>query len=221
MRSVEKTQGNLVLNLNTCAKFITIKIIKRVSMTDQQNSNQIVREFKQLDVKEPDPSSLNVRELRGRNISKELHTPSIRQPPPGPIHLHGTVQNLVKRIFAYHNHLPQSSSDLDTDQDEIIDEMLKQVVQTVNWLLLKTTTGNPASNLDSSNTPHDNTSDRQSTPTLNTSSSDIHKHITTSPKDTYKPDWFEHIVTNLIKNFEKKKTNYYGHRCFIIFPHPT
>ena len=76
--------------------------------------------------------------------------------------------------------LPHSSSDLDTDQGEIIDKILKQVSQRVNKMLLKTTTGNPASNLDSSDTPHDNTSDRQSAPSLNTI--DIHKHTTTSLK---------------------------------------
>ena len=74
----------------------------------------------------------------------------------------------------------QCSVDLDTDQGEIIDEMLKQAVQTVNQTLLKITTGSPASNLDSRDTPHDNTSDRQSAPTLTTS--DIHKHTITSPK---------------------------------------
>ena len=42
----------------------------------------------------------------------------------------------------------------------------------------------PASYVDSSDTPHDNTSDRQSAPTLNTS--DIHKHTTTSPKNKKK-----------------------------------
>ena len=41
---------------------------------------------------------------------------------------------------------PQSSSDLDADQGEIIDEMIKQVLQTVNQTLLKTTTGSPTSN---------------------------------------------------------------------------
>ena len=44
-------------------------------MADQKNSNQIVRELKWLDAKEPDPSSLNVKKLRGRNVNEELHTP--------------------------------------------------------------------------------------------------------------------------------------------------
>ena len=46
-----------------------------------EQNNQVARELKQLDVKEPDPSSLNVRELRGWSVNKELHTLSIRQPP--------------------------------------------------------------------------------------------------------------------------------------------
>ena len=82
-----------------------------------------------------------------------------------------------------------------------------------------TTTGNPNSNLDSSEVPHDNTSDRQSAPTLDTS--DVQKQTITSPKDTYKSDSTKHIHTNCIRNFEKKKqnkTNCCGHRCFITFP---
>ena len=42
---------------------------------------------------------------------------------------------------------PKSSSDLDTDQDDIIDETIKQVAQSVNQMLLKKSTGNPTSNL--------------------------------------------------------------------------
>ena len=41
----------------------------------------------------------NVRELKGRNVSEELHNPSIRQPPPGPICVHSTVNNLEKNIW--------------------------------------------------------------------------------------------------------------------------
>ena len=43
--------------------------------------------------------------------------------------------------------LPQSSSDLDTDQGQIIDKTGKQVVQIVNQMLHKTTTGSLNSNL--------------------------------------------------------------------------
>ena len=67
-------------------------------MAHQKNANQVVRELKQLDAKEPDPSLLNVRELRGRNANEELHIPSIRQLPPGPICVHSTVQNIEKNI---------------------------------------------------------------------------------------------------------------------------
>ena len=44
-------------------------------MADQKNTNQVVRELKWLDAKEPDPSLLNLRQLRGRNVNEELHTP--------------------------------------------------------------------------------------------------------------------------------------------------
>ena len=65
-------------------------------MTDQKNQNQVVRELKWLDVKEPDPSIINVQELRSRNFNEELYTPSIRQPPCGPIHAPGTIKTLKK-----------------------------------------------------------------------------------------------------------------------------
>ena len=42
-------------------------------MTDQKNSNQVVIELKWLDAKEPDPSSLNLKELRGRKMSMRNH----------------------------------------------------------------------------------------------------------------------------------------------------
>ena len=89
------------------------------------------------------------------------------------------------------------------DQGEIIDEMIKQVVQTVNQTLLKTTTGSPSSNLDLSDTSHDNTPDRQSVPTLNTT--EIHKHTATSPKHTYIPDSSENSLTHPVTNFEQTK----------------
>ena len=41
-------------------------------MADQKNLNHVVRELKSLNVKEPDPSSLNVRKLRGRNVNEEF-----------------------------------------------------------------------------------------------------------------------------------------------------
>ena len=113
-----------------------------------EQNNPVTRELKWLNVKESDPSSLNVQELRDRSVSEELHMPSIIQPPPGPIHVHGAVQNskingiclpqpinqstpvLVSSIS------PQSSSDLDTDQSDIIDNTIKQVARSVNQMLL-------------------------------------------------------------------------------------
>ena len=54
-------------------------------MTYQKNSNQVVRELKWLDVKEPDPSIIYVPELKGRNVNEEANTPFVRQPTQGPI----------------------------------------------------------------------------------------------------------------------------------------
>ena len=68
-------------------------------MAEQKNANQVIRELKWFDVKDPDPSSLNVSELRDRNVSEELHTTFIRQPTQGLIHVHSTIQNLEKKII--------------------------------------------------------------------------------------------------------------------------
>ena len=77
---------------------------------------------------------------------------------------------------------PQSTSDLDMDQGEIIEETIIQVVQSVNQTLLKTTTGNPSNNLTSSDSSHDGTPGRQSVPTLN--QSDIHTQTKAPPTHT-------------------------------------
>ena len=93
--------------------------------------------------------------------------PSIRKPPPGPIHVHGAVQNskingscLPPPInqstpMSVSSILPKSSSDLDTDQGDITDETIKQVAQSVNQMLLKTSTDNPTSNLTQNDPQHD------------------------------------------------------------------
>ena len=39
---------------------------------------------------------INVWKLRGRDVNEELHSPSTRQPPSGPIHVQSTVQTLDK-----------------------------------------------------------------------------------------------------------------------------
>ena len=57
--------------------------------------------------------------------------------------------------------LPQSSSDLDTDQGDIIDETIKQVAQSINQTMLKTSRSNPISNLNQNYPPHDNIANRQ------------------------------------------------------------
>ena len=75
-------------------------------MTDQKNSNQVVRELEWLDVKEPDPSIIKIWELRGRNINKELHTPAIRHPPQAQLCVQSTVQILDKK----HLSLPPQSA---------------------------------------------------------------------------------------------------------------
>ena len=59
--------------------------------------------------------------------------------------------------------LPQSSSDLDMDQYDIIDETIKQVAQLVNKTLPKTNTGNPISSLTQNNPQHNTVTDIQTT----------------------------------------------------------
>ena len=178
-------------------------------MTDQKNSNQVVRELKQLDSRKPDPSLLNIREMTGRNINEELHIPSIRQPHPGPIHVLSTVHNLEKNICLpppisqstpalVNTILPQSSSDLDTDGVKSLMNYSKNV-QIFNQTLLMTTTGNPTSNLYSNKITHDNISDRQLTPM-----NDIKMQTIAPPKDTYKLYSSKHIHINSITTFEKK-----------------
>ena len=134
--------------------------------------------------------------------------PSIRQPPPGPIHVHGAVQNskvdgiclpppmnqstpaLVSSI------LPQSSSDWDTDQGDIKDEAIKQVAQSVYQMLLKTSTGNSTSNITPSDFPHDMTLDRQSIPNL--SPNDIHTQMNAQPTHIYRAAASKDNVTHQI-----------------------
>ena len=124
-----------------------------------EQNNQVARQPKRLDAKELDPTSLNVRELRGRGVSEVLHMPSIRQPASGPIHVHGAIQN--SKLYgmclphpvnqstpaSIRSILPHSSLHLDKDQGDIIDETIKQVAQSVNQTLPKTSTGNPISTL--------------------------------------------------------------------------
>ena len=68
-------------------------------------------------------------------------------------------------------------------------------------MLLKTTTDSPTSNLDSSKTPHDDTSDSQSASTLNTS--DIHKHITKKLLQIRLIQTHPHKLLQILKNKTK------------------
>ena len=109
-----------------------------------EQNNQVAREFKWLDAKELHPSSLNVRELRGRGVNEELHMPSIRQ-----AQYMCMVQFKIKKIngicfpppinqstpVSVSSISPQWSSDLDIDQGDIIDETIKQVAQSVKCYL--------------------------------------------------------------------------------------
>ena len=67
-----------------------------------KQNNQVARGLKQFGVKEPDPSSLNVRELRHSSVNEELHMPSIRHPSPGPIHVHGAIK--IQKLMALASH---------------------------------------------------------------------------------------------------------------------
>ena len=137
-----------------------------------EQNNQVARELNWFDAKELDPSSLNVRKLRSRRPNEELHTPFIRQPTPGTIGVHGTVQNSKINGICLPSPInqstpalvtsssQQSSSGFDTDQGEIIDKTIKQAAQPVNQMLLKTTIGNSTTNLTLSNSLQDRTLDR-------------------------------------------------------------
>ena len=80
--------------------------------------------------------------------------------------------------------MPHSSSDLDTDQAAIIDETIKQVAQSVNQMLLKTSTGKYTSNITPSDSTQDRTPDRQSVSDLNPA--DIPTQPNTQPTNTYR-----------------------------------
>ena len=141
--------------------------------------------------------------------------PSIREPPSGPMHVHGVVQNSkINGIClpppinqstpaSLSSSPPQSSSDLDTDQGVIIDETIKQVAQSVNQMLLKTIIGNSTNNLTPSNSSQDRTLDRESIPTLNPN--DIHTQTKTQTTHIYIPVSHENSIIHQFTNFEQTK----------------
>ena len=97
--------------------------------------------------------------------------------------------------------LPQSISDLDTDKSDITDETIKQVTQSVNQMLLKTSIGNSTCNITPSSSPHDRTPDRQSIPNLNPN--DIHTQTNTQPTHTYKAASPKNNITHPVTIFEQ------------------
>ena len=159
-------------------------------MADQKKLNHAVRDLKQLNAKEPDPSIINVQELRGRNVNDKLHATSIRPPPPGPVHVQSTVQTLDKKNLSLLPPInqstpalvtaisPESSSDLDTDQGEALDETLRKVVQMFNQTILMTAS-------------------------LHLEHKWQSKTITTPQKDSYDADPIDHIGTDPIINFKR------------------
>ena len=65
-----------------------------------EQNNKVARELKWFNMKEPDPTSLNVRELRGMSVIEELHTyPPLNIHPQCPICVHSAVQNLKKKTM--------------------------------------------------------------------------------------------------------------------------
>ena len=105
----------------------------------------------------------------------------------------------------------QSSLDLDTDKGDIINETVKQVVQSVNETLLETSTGNPTSQLTQNDLPQDRIPNRQSI--LDPNPSDIHTQNNTQPTHTYRPASPKNSITHPGTNIEQAKKNHNGHRC--------
>ena len=139
--------------------------------------------------------------------------PSIRQPTLGPICVHGASQNSEMNGICLpppvnqstpasgSSILPQPSSDFDTDQGDIIDNTIKQVAQSVNQMLLRTSQGNPISNLTPNNPPHDGIPNRQSI--LDQNPSDIHTQTHSQLILTDQPHLKHHC--NPVTNFEHAK----------------
>ena len=123
-----------------------------------KQTNQMNRELKQLDARETDPFFLYVRELRGRTVNEESLMPLLREPTPGPTHVHSAIQNpkttnnYLPAPVGYSTPAsissisPQSSSYLDTNHGDMIDDIIKQVTHTINQNLLTSNAGNNSTN---------------------------------------------------------------------------
>ena len=95
--------------------------------------------------------------------------------------------------------LPQSISDLDMDQGDIIDETIKEVAQSVNQTLLKTSTGNSISTLTQTDLPHDDNA------TIIQSSHDSYPSANTQPSHTQWPVSPKKNIMHLDTSFEQAK----------------
>ena len=108
---------------------------------------QLPRELKLLEAKEVDPSLLYIRELRGRNVNEESNPPLIKHPTDP-----NCEQSITNSPTTTDNSLPppfcqstpevnsptsgQFSSELDTDQGDMIDKTIKQVMHKLHQTIL-------------------------------------------------------------------------------------
>ena len=114
--------------------------------------------------------------------------------------------------------LLQSSSDLDTDQGVIIDKTIKQVAQSVNQMMLKTSTSNHINSLAQNDPPHDNITNRQSVHDSNPS--DVHSQTNTKPIHTHRPILPKNRITHPATNFKQAK-QIIMKTCIITLSHTT
>ena len=119
--------------------------------------------------------------------------------------MHGAIPSTPALVSSI---LPQSSSDLDTDQGDIIDEILKQVAQSVNQMLLKTSTGNPTSSL-TQNDPHMTIMQTDRHSTTQTQVMFIHKQIHSQFILMNQPHLKHHYKSKY--KFQKSQTNHNVH----------
>ena len=89
----------------------------------------------------------------------------IKQPSPGPTCVHGAIQNQKAinnclpppisqcTLASISSISPQSSSDLDTDHGDMIDETIKHITHTTNQTLLASNIGNTTTDKASSDPP--------------------------------------------------------------------
>ena len=114
--------------------------------------NQLPRELKQPEAKQIDPFLLYIRELRGSSVIKESNLPPIKHPP-GPNHKWSitnsptTTNNSLpppickNTLKANSMTLAHSNSELDTDQGDMIDKTIKQVMFILHHTILTSDIG--------------------------------------------------------------------------------